>query len=319
MNPYATLGLAPGAGKAEADAAFRRLAKGCHPDLNPGDPEAAARFMKLREAHKGVVAALAKPSAVPPRAPPASPANPRSGTSRPQRRDVRREIDITLSEAFTGGRVVVKGIPGLCPHCAGSGRVTTAERHSCETCAGSGISGYREKGLIRVSVACSDCGGTGHSRKAKCPDCMGYGTTPAASATVSIPPGCEDGALFRYEGAAGDAASGTVGDLEVVVRVRPDKRFRRVGNDVEAMVGVSVWEAALGGHAMVPSLDGKEFRLSVPSGTQHGRRFRLKGRGMPAPGGPGDLVAVIGVEIPDASSGPLRAAMEAVRAAASTR
>lgn len=302
MNPYDILGI-PGDSSEEAvQASYRRLAKETHPDLNPGDPEAAEKFDRITKAYNAIRSGTAD-----------SPSPQPGGMGAPVRRDVRKVVSIGLAEAFTGGTIRVAGSSGPCSCCSGEGFLPSGRLVVCSTCMGSGISGYHERGIIRVKVQCPECGGSGHSMRIRCEECDGHGVTKAAPAEVKVPPGCRDGTVFVVRNGASDIDENVVGDLEVVINILEHPSYRITGNDLETEVTIDVWDAALGASVAVPALAGGGFRLSVPPGTQPGRRFKLKGRGMPSESALGDLVVTVRVRVPEASSGEVKSAFESLR------
>lgn len=300
MNPYELLGVAPTADRAAIAAAFRERAKSCHPDLNPDDPGAAEKFIRLQEAHRLAIEGLSKPSGNDPR-------------RRMQRRDLRREVTVGVDEAVTGTTVRLDGVAGPCAACAGEGSVKSDRVGACPTCGGSGISGYRERGIIRVKVGCPDCGGSGKTTRISCSECMGIGFVPHICVDIEIPAGCRNGEVLSFPGAASDPERGLAGDLEVVVSVRPGEGRRIVGEDVETDVAIEVWEAAMGTERMLTAPGGGKFKLAIPAGTQHGRRFMLKGRGLGSGPDRGAFVAVVSVRIPRATEPAARAAFTRLR------
>jgi len=306
MNPYEVLGIPPSATRDEIHAAWRRKAAQHHPDRNPGDPAAKERFQALQEARNAALARISGKPAKPAPAP-------------LRRRDLRREVHVGVAEAVRGCKVRIEGSSGPCPGCGGDGHLRSRHPIACQTCGGTGISGYRERGIIRVKVGCPDCGGSGRSMRIRCVECGGVGTTPSRPVELDVPEGCADGSVFLVEGGASDPAAGLIGDLEIVVRVKADAGFRPVGDDIEADVPVEVWEAALGVDKALTLPDGKPVRLAVPPGSQHGRPFRLKGHGLAKEeGGKGDFVAILSVRVPNASSGEAREAFERLRDALAT-
>lgn len=300
MNPYEVLGIDPSSTPDEIHAAWRAKAAECHPDRNPDDPAATGRFQRLLQARDAALAGLG------------SRARPAPGRLR--RRDLRREVHVGVADAVKGCRIRIEGSSGPCPGCGGEGSLRSRHPVACQSCGGSGISGYRERGIIRVRVACPDCAGSGRSTRIRCVECGGVGTSPLRPVELDVPAGCRDGSVFFVEGGASDPDAGVAGDLEIVVRVRADGAFRPAGDDIEADVQVEVWEAALGTDRMVCLPDGRSVRLAVPPGSQPGRRFRMKGRGFADGGGrKGDFVAVLSVRIPDAGSGQAKEAFERLR------
>lgn len=287
MDHYELLGVTPASSKAEIAAAFRSKAKSCHPDRNPGDPASAERFIRLQEAYRRVVEGLSK-------------ADRKEGPSSIRRRDLRREISIGVEQAIAGTTVRLDGVAGPCGTCDGEGRVRGGRASSCSTCGGSGISGYRERGIIRVKVSCPDCGGSGRTTRVTCSECRGMGSVPHISADIEVPAGCRDGEVLTFAGSASDPDRGLAGDLEVVVRVRAEGGLRISGDDVEGDVAIEIWEAALGAERTLSPPGGGKFKLSIPPGSQHGRKFRLKGHGLGSGEARGDYVAVVWIRIPAA-------------------
>lgn len=322
MSPYELLGIPEDAPSAVVTAAYRRLAKETHPDLNPGDGGAAARFSEVRRAYEAIVAMKAHAAGRASRSYEEANSRGRNQTARDgfghaaaTRRDVRKVVSIGLAEAFVGGTIRIAGSSGRCSGCSGEGFHRTKHRVTCHVCLGSGISGYAEKGIIRVKVACPECAGTGHAMKMLCEECLGEGTSTTAPAEIIVPPGCSDGASFLVKGGANDPVGGFVGDLLVVIAILPHPAYAVSGRNLETLLTIESWEAAMGADVFVPGLASGGFRLTVPPGTQSGRKFRLKGRGMPGEPEPGDLIVVIDVRIPNAERGPVRAAFDAVRQA----
>lgn len=300
MNPYDRLGLDPSATSEQVSAAYRRLAKETHPDLNPGDPNAARRFNEINEAYRNLTSGRGPTVARP-----------------VIRRDLSIEIPIDLATAYTGGVITIPGSLGACARCEGTGFVRTSMRISCETCGGRGELRV-DRGILKIRVACGDCGGTGHATRRKCNQCGGSGRSAISEASLEIPPGCSDGSAFTIDNGATDPAEGFVGDLEVILRILPHETYRLNDDDLETTISVPVWTAALGGTVRVPGLVGSGFTLKVPPGSQPGRRFRLKGKGMPSlPNG--DLIVTLAVVVPDGSGGKTKAAFEALRGALADR
>jgi len=294
MNPYEILGAPPTADRAALTAAFRERAKSCHPDLNPDDPGASEKFILLQEALRLAVEGLSGASSKDPR-------------RRMQRRDLRREVTVGIDDAVRGTTVRLDGVAGPCSACDGEGSVKSDRVGACPTCGGSGISGYRERGIIRVKVGCPDCGGSGRTTRISCSECMGVGFVPHICVDIEIPAGCRNGEVLSFPGAASDPGRGLAGDLEIVVSVDPGKGSRVVGDDVETDVEVEVWEAALGTERTLTAPGGGKFKLAVPAGTQHGRRFTLKGKGLGSGPDRGAFVAVVTVRIPRAVDPAARA------------
>lgn len=223
-----------------------------------------------------------------------------SRTSRLRRgRDLEITVDITLEEAASSTEKTVT-VPRyeVCSTCEGSGAKPGTKKTTCPQCKGSGrtvVSG----GFFQLTQTCSRCRGEGSIMQSPCPDCRGEGRTKVMrKIKVKIPAGVDTGSSLRIRG-EGEAGTAGKGDLYVVIEVKPHPVFERHDNDILTEVIISIAKAILGGEAEVPMLDGK-VKMKVPAGTQSGRIFRLKEKGIPDLHGRGngdELVRVV-VEIP---------------------
>lgn len=209
------------------------------------------------------------------------------GTGRGGRRsggaDLQIEIAIPFREAVFGAtRELTLERNRPCGSCDGSGAERGSKQTRCRACGGRGQV-VRSIGLgFGMNMACPDCGGTGSVVDKPCRACRGQGVTAARDKlSVKIPAGIDDGQAIRLErqGQAG-GRGGEVGDLYVRVRVVPDRRFTRDGDDVHREVEILFTTAALGGTVEVESLDGT-LTLKIPEGTQSGKVFQLRGEGVP--------------------------------------
>lgn len=304
MNPYDILEISSDATKQQITAAFRQKAKECHPDLNPGDQCAKARFIQLQKAYEEAIARLSSPRH--------AAAEERSKPSRTVR-NVRREVTITVPQSLQGVTMHLEGASGPCKGCRGEGHLRSNHPVQCSTCGGSGIAGYRERGIIRVKVACPDCAGSGRSTRIVCVECAGFGSMPSSALDVEIPPGCRDGDVLSVFGGASDPVRGIQGDLEIVVRVQECDGWRVVRDDVERDIVLPVWDAVLGAAVSVEGPDGRRFKLEIPPGSQPGRRFRLKGHGYAGAARRGDFVAVLAVSLPNPTDTRVQKAFERLR------
>jgi molecular chaperone DnaJ len=325
---YETLGVSRTASDKEIKAAYRKLARKYHPDVNPGDKSAEDKFKEVAEAF----AVLSDPDkrkkydggghdAFGPEFDPFAGFDFQSagfglgdlselfgmfggGPGREHRAprpgsDLALEIRVPLREAVRGTTLEIS-LPrqGTCATCGGAG--SQGADSECPECGGSGQRTQQRRGL-RVAVACGRCRGTGRIPGPPCPACGGTGRVRVHERVkVRIPPGIDDGGKVRLPG-KGDAGSkgGPAGDAYLVVHVDPDPLFRREGRDLVCEVPVGVTKATLGGTLEVPTLDGRAT-INLPPGTRSGQRFRLRGRGVPAAGGAsaGDLHALIQIHPP---------------------
>jgi len=208
--------------------------------------------------------------------------------------DAEYPVEITLEEAYRGTtRSFTISLPETCGQCGGAGAVSVGRDKPCPMCAGSGkVKGGR--GLFGNSL-CPQCGGTGQATET-CPECRGEGTVTKQRrlSDIKIPPGVTDGQRIRLAGQGGGG-----GDLYLKIKIKPNARFERAGDDLKTEFTVPYTVAALGGEASVETFDGPRT-LNVPAGTQSGQSFRLKGQGMPIlkGGGRGSLNATVKMTVP---------------------
>jgi molecular chaperone DnaJ len=220
--------------------------------------------------------------------------------------DLRYDIEITLQQAAAGLEKNLQ-IPHsvTCVECKGSGAEKGTSVKNCDTCHGSGqVKSVQSRGYNQfISIGtCPGCGGAGNIIEKKCPKCTGRGSVRKTSKIeVSVPPGAENGTRLRLRG-KGEAGQrgGPSGDLFIIVHVKPDNRFIREGIHLLTEMDVSFVQAALGDDIEVPTLKGKAS-MKIPSGSQPGTIFRLKGKGMPSMHGGrgGDLHVKISVLVPE--------------------
>ena len=221
--------------------------------------------------------------------------------ARPSRgADLETEVTLSFDDAMAGVTVPVTLTgPAPCTTCHGSGAAPGTQPVTCPTCRGSGQVAVNQ-GLFSMAQTCPQCRGTGRLIETPCPTCGGVGATRRKrTIQVKVPAGVRDGARIKLAGKGeSGAAGGHPGDLYVRVRVRPDERFGRKGNDLTVDVPVTFPEAALGAHVQVPTLQGP-VTLKVPAGTPSGKTFRVRGKGAPKRGGGhGDLLATVVVDVP---------------------
>jgi molecular chaperone DnaJ len=332
---YLLLGLGRDASPGDIKRAYKRLARRYHPDINPGDRTAAARFRQIAEAYETlsdpdlkrrydvggeettpVEASTFGFEGFDFSASVTGASAPTFGDlfadvfhqreARRQQETARHGVDLhqtmTLGfeEAMRGGpRQITVSRQEHCRTCRGIGRLNTAESR-CSHCHGSGIT-KSARGHMVFSKPCVHCGGSGRQRQTLCPACGGQQVeVRSGPLTINIPPGLADGARIRVPGKGHVGRNGLEsGALYITVHVQPHPLFRREGDDLHMVVPLAIHEAALGAKIDVPSLDGTA-RLRVPPGTQSGQRFRLHARGVPSrrDGRRGDLVVEVRLVLP---------------------
>jgi len=326
---YEVLGVAKGATADELKKAYRRLAMKHHPDRNPDDAEAEARFKEAKEAYE-VLSDAQKRSAYDQYGHAGVEQNGMGGAGGmggqgfgdifgdvfgdifggggrgrqggPYRgADLRYELSLSLEEAVLGHDAEVS-FQSLkeCSTCDGDGAKPGTDKKTCDTCGGVGQV-RRQQGFFSVQQTCPDCRGEGRIIEDPCTECRGQGRVQQSrTLSVKVPAGVDTGDRIRLsgEGEAGQAG-GPPGDLYVEVRVMPHAVFERDGGDLSCKVPLAFTAAALGGEVKVPTLSG-EVSLKIPAGTQSGKVFRLRGKGVKQVrgGGPGDLYCRVDVETP---------------------
>ncbi len=228
--------------------------------------------------------------------------------------DLRYDLEITLEEAASGVEKKLELERGVeCERCQGTGSSKGQGMKKCPTCRGHGQV-ISSRGFFQVQQACPDCQGTGQIISDPCKDCHGDGRLEKTTRiNLRIPAGIGDGGRLRSTG-NGEAGfrGGPPGDLYVVLHLRPHDIFERHDNDLVADVPLPFVTAALGGELLVPTLNGKAS-LKVPSGTQSGELFRLRGKGMPIlnRGTNGDLLIRVTVEVPTNLNSDQRSKLQA--------
>jgi molecular chaperone DnaJ len=212
-------------------------------------------------------------------------------------------MEISLEDAFAGKTASIR-IPGSvsCDTCSGSGAEAGSKPQACPTC--SGVGKVRaQQGFFTIERTCPTCQGLGRVVKNPCKACSGAGRVQRErTLNVNIPQGVEDGTRIRLagEGEAG-VRGGPKGDLYIFLSLAPHPLFKREGADLLCNVPISFTTAALGGHVEVPTLGGGRARITIPEGTQSGKQFRLRGKGMPGlrgQGAHGELFVEVAVEVP---------------------
>ncbi|TAM43940.1 MAG: molecular chaperone DnaJ [Gammaproteobacteria bacterium] len=331
---YETLGVARNAPEAEIKKAYRRLAMKFHPDRNPGDKSAEAKFKEAKEAYE-ILSDQQKRTAydqfghagVDPSAAAgaaggfygAGPGNAsfadifgdvfgdifgggartRGGAARGS--DLRYSLELSLEDAVKGTEMRIR-VPTLdtCDTCHGSGAKPGTQATTCRTCGGYGQV-RMQQGFFSIQQTCLTCRGSGKSISDPCPACHGQGRVQRTKTlSVKVPAGVDEGDQIRLagEGEAGEGG-GPAGDLYVQVRLKPHAVFKRDGDNLHCEVPVSFAQATLGAEVEVPTLDGRAS-IKVPAGTQSEKAFRLRGKGVRnvRSGAVGDLYCHVSIETP---------------------
>ena len=227
--------------------------------------------------------------------------------------DLRYDLEITLEEAARGVEKEIAFRKNVtCERCDGSGAEPGSRRVTCPTCRGAGQI-RRSGGIITFTQTCPTCGGAGTKVEKPCTACRGEGRVPKnTKLTVRIPPGVDTGSRLRSSG-NGEAglAGGQPGDLYIVLSVKEHELFERQGEDLFCEVPIKFTLATLGGSIEVPTLFGKAT-LKIPTATQSGTTFRLRGKGMPSlrGGHQGDQLVRVHVEVPQSLSAEQRKLLE---------
>ncbi|MEN3314620.1 MAG: molecular chaperone DnaJ [Acidimicrobiaceae bacterium] len=230
----------------------------------------------------------------------------RRGGGPPRGSDMETAVEIDFKGATFGTETQVRArLPVTCESCSGSGARAGTQPETCQACGGAGeVRQVRQSILGQMVTAspCRRCSGTGQTIADPCPTCRGEGrVTKEQTFTVDVPAGVDNGSTLRVPGrGSAGPRGGQPGDLFVHLRVKPDSRFTRQGYDLVHMLHLPVTQAALGAHLRYETFDGTED-LVVPKGTQNGRVFRLRGRGVPHVDGRGrgDLLVQVVVDTPD--------------------
>ena len=325
---YEVLGVERSASQSEIKKAYKRLAMKLHPDRNPGK-DTQSEFKQVQRAydvlsddqkrstydqfgHDGVNASAAGGGYQ-------SGYNDfgdafsdifsdffGGGRQRSSRRaqrgaDLQYDLDLTLEEAFHGKEVKIRiPVTSTCDVCQGTGAKKGSKPQTCKTC--NGVGQVRiQQGFINIQQTCPTCRGRGTIITDPCSACNGSGfQTENKTIAVKIPAGIEEGNRIRLEGKGEAGANGQpAGDLYVSINIKQHAIFERHGVDLLCDTPIDFVTAALGGELDVPTLKGR-LKLKIPAGTQTGKTFRLKGKGITSiqRGQQGDLYCRIMVETP---------------------
>lgn len=327
---YEILGVSRSTTDEEIKKAYRKLAMKYHPDKNPGDKAAEAKFKEVSNAYE-VLSDPEKRKAYDQRGQSGlddlgfqgfqttddiyanfgdifsdlfghrfhqEQTGPRCGA------DLRFDLSISFLEAALGAEKEIQ-VPRAekCSACSGTGAKGGAAPQTCPQCGGTGFlnrQAQQEGGFFSISTPCPTCHGRGQIITEPCSRCHGEGTVPQTRRlTVKIPPGVNVGSMLRLSG-EGEAGirGGSAGDLFVVIHVQPHPVFERQGNNILSKDKISFTKAALGGEIKVPTIRGSAI-LKVPKGTQSDQVFRLAGQGIKLPDGrAGDQLVRVMITVP---------------------
>ncbi len=327
---YEVLGVVREVGELELKTAYRKLAHQFHPDKNPGDKASEERFKEASEAYD----VLSDPEkrarydrfghvngqgpfegGFPFGGPGGASINDifgdifgemfgggRRPRGRPRGADLRYHLELSFEQAAFGttSRVVIPR-PVRCEACRGTGARSGAAPRTCQTCGGLGEVRLTQ-GFFSVARTCHHCQGSGRVVVDPCAGCGGAGLKREdATVEVKVPPGVDTGTRLKLagEGEPAPQPGAQPGDLYVVVQVREHPIFRREETEVVCDVPLSITQAALGAQIDVPTLDGP-VAMKIPAGTQPGKVFRMRGKGISPPGGGtrGDQHVRVTVETP---------------------
>lgn len=330
---YQLLGVGKDADDASIKRAFRKMAMKYHPDQNPDNAEAEKKFKEINEAYE-VLKDPQKRSAYDQYGHAAfeqggpggggfqggdfggfgdvfedlfsefmgGGGRGRRGNGPSRGSDLRYNLTISLEDAFHGRKMSIR-VPGsvACDSCHGNGSADGSKPVNCPTCQGAGKV-RAQQGFFTIERTCPTCQGQGQTVKNPCRSCRGQGrVNKERSLSVTIPKGVESGQRIRLagEGEAG-MRGGAAGDLYIFLDIEPHTLFGRDGQDLYCEVPVPMTTAALGGSVEIPSLDGTKGKITIPAGTQTGKKFRLRGKGMPIlrQTRMGDLYVAVRVETP---------------------
>ncbi len=336
IDYYQTLSVTRDADGSTIKSAYRKLAMKFHPDRNPGDAAAEARFKALGEAYECL------------KDPQKRAAYDRfghdaftqgmngggggfggrgnggdfadigdifetifgsafgggggMGGGRPQQRrgaDLRYDMQVTLEEAFHGNSTEVEiEVSQACETCDGSGAAPGTSETTCTYCNGHGAVRAKQ-GLFVIERPCPTCSGRGAVLEDPCKPCRGEGRVDRPqSLAVEIPPGVDTGTRIRLSGKGEAGARGApAGDLYIFIHVTPHSLFEREGTTLATRVPVSFTTAALGGSVDIPDLDGSTNTIDIPAGIQSGKQLRVRGAGMPVLQGRGRGDLVVEIKV----------------------
>jgi chaperone protein DnaJ len=330
---YAILGVSRDADEKEIKSAYRRLARKYHPDVNPNDKTAEAKFKEISEAYE----VLSDPEKrkmyqqfgdqweqIQSSGDAGGPSGYRfnvGGQGVPggfenvfeqifsnmggadgtrhrgtPARDIEKVVEVSLEEIDTGTkRTLSYQSLDACKSCDGTGVVRLRGSRTCAACGGTG----KQRAMFGITQPCPECRGTGSTDIEACPTCKGEGAVPTNKRVeVTIPAGVSDGKKLRVPGKGVIGSGHRAGDLYVIIKEAPHTKFKRAGDNLEVEVDVPYTAAALGGEIKVPTLR-STVSMRIPEGTQSGQTFRLAGQGITRLGGQrSNLLAKVRITVP---------------------
>ena len=332
---YDVLGVSKNASPEELKSAYRKLAVKYHPDKNPGDKASEDKFKEAGEAY-GILSDKEKKQNYDNFGHAAfeggggrqgggfgggfggadfsdifedffgdfgggGRSNSRRNSSN-RGSDLRYDLSISLEEAFEGKKQDIKfSTTEKCNTCKGNGSRPGSSPDRCSTCGGNGKV-RSNQGFFTVQQTCPQCAGSGEEITDPCTNCNGLGSKQTSKKlSVTIPKGVDDGTRIRLAG-KGEAGTkgGTSGDLYLFINVHSHDLFKRSDENLFFEFPISIADAALGTTIEIPTIDGGRAKIKIPDGTQSGKQFRLKGKGMPyiRGSGNGDLYVQVNTEVP---------------------
>ena len=329
---YDVLGVGKNASPEELKSAYRKLAVKHHPDKNPGNKAAEDKFKEASEAYRILSDQEKKQNYdnFGHAAFEGSGGGRQGGgfggadfsdifedffgdfgggqSSRGKRNsnnrgsDLRYDLSIALEEAYEGKKKDIKfSTTEKCNTCKGNGSKPGSSPDQCTVCGGNGKV-RSNQGFFTVQQTCPQCAGSGEEITNPCNDCNGQGNKQSSKKiSVTIPKGVDDGTRIRLagKGEAG-ARGGASGDLYLFINIHSHELFKRSDENLFFEFPISIANAALGTTIEIPTIDGGRAKIKIPEGTQNGKQFRLKGKGMPymRGSGNGDLYVQVNTEVP---------------------
>ena len=329
---YDVLGVNKSASPEELKSAYRKLAVKFHPDKNPGDKTAEDKFKEASEAY-GILSDNSKKENYDNFGHAAfengggqggfggfsgadfsdifedffgdfggGGRSSRGRSSNNRGSDLRYDLTITLEEAYSGKKQNIQfSTSEKCTTCKGNGSKPGSSPDKCTYCGGNGRV-RSNQGFFTVQQTCPQCAGNGEEITNPCADCNGQGNRQISKKiSVTIPKGVDDGTRIRLAG-KGEAGTrgGTTGDLYLFINIKSHNLFKRSDVNLFFEFPIAIADAALGTTIEIPTIDGKKAKIKIPDGTQDGKQFRLKGKGMPfmRRGDFGDLYVQVKTEVP---------------------